>query len=312
MPLPLLRDTGLVGGRSLLRIGGITFDATSSRPFHDAVDAAYAEFAVRDSVSGDAVIVVKLDQGDPTPPLDARLTFDTGSAWSAYAFPDGDRSIVMALPAARDRPLLSARFDREVTRVQVTCSPELLVGGRLYNPIRYPLDQLLMMQRLASEGGAIIHCALIDVGGSAVICPGVSGAGKTTLTRQLTSDSEMCVLSDDRAVIRRTARGYWAHGTPWPGEGGFAVNRGLPLVGIGFIQHSETPATEPLSRSQALHRMVRVASVPLFDTDAGPGVFDGLAELCGQVPTWLLKVPSNVSAGSAVRALAGGRELRPG
>jgi hypothetical protein len=235
------------------------------------------------------------------------LTFDTGSAWSAYALPDGDRVIVMARPAARDRPLLQARFDPGVTRVHVICSPALAVEGRFYDPIRYPLDQLLMMHRLANEGGSIIHCALIERGGSAVICPGVSGAGKTTLCRQLAGRPDFRVLSDDRAVVRRSGDGYRAYGTPWPGEGAFAVNQGLPLAGIGFIQQRAAAATERIPPRQAIHRLVRVASVPWFDREAGPAVFDGLADLCGRVPTWLLSVPPDPSAGAAVEALAAGR-----
>lgn len=213
----------------------------------------------------------------------------------------------MALPADRDKPLLSARFDQQVTRIRVVCSPELLVDDRLFNPVRYPLDQLLMMHRLACESGLIVHCALIDVGGVAVICPGVSGAGKTTLTRQLTPDFP--VLSDDRAVIRKSGEGYEAHGTPWPGEGGFAVNRGLPLRGIGFIQQAEKPRTERISQGEAIRRLVRVASLPFFDRVASDRAFSGVADLCGRVPAFLLHVPAAREAREAVRALAIGREL---
>jgi hypothetical protein len=304
---PFLRDSGVVGGPFVLSIGGIAFEASSSLPFHDTADPAYADFLVSEPGEGDEAIAVALVEGDPAPPPDARLIFDTGSAWSAYSLRGGDRAIVMARPEARDSPLLQARFDPGVTRVRVICAPALAVDGRFYPPLRYPLDQLLMMHRLANEGGSIIHCALIDVGGSAVICPGVSGAGKTTLARQLVSSSDFRVLSDDRAVVRRSGDGYRAHGTPWPGEGGFAVNQGLPLAGIGFIQQRAAPGTERIELSQAIHRLVRVASVPWFDREAGPRVFDGLAELCGRVPTWLLGVPPDPSAQTAVRALAEGR-----
>lgn len=263
------------------------------------------------AASKDGSIAVDLELGDPVLPRGARLTFDTGSAWSAHALDGGDRAIVMALPAARDQPLLSARFDPDVTRVSVVCSPGLLVEGRLFNPIRYPLDQLLMMHRLACEGGLIVHCALIEIGGTVVICPGVSGAGKTTLTRQLNAP-DFRVLSDDRAVIRRSQDGYRAHGTPWPGEGGFAVNRGLPLVAIGFIRQGQEPLTERLSQGQAIRRLARVASLPSFDRVAGDRAFEGLADLCGRVPAFLLSVPSDPRAGEAVHALAEGRELTGG
>ena len=265
------------------------------------------DFVAGEPDARDTVIRVEIEEGNAAPPFGSRQTFDTGSAWSAYALEGDDTAIVMARPAEREKPLLSARFDAGVTRVKVVCSPELAVDGRFYTPLRYPLDQLLMMQRLAREGGAIIHCALLDVGGVAVICPGVSGAGKTTLSHQLVGIPDIRVLSDDRAVIRRAGDVYHAHGTPWPGEGGFAVNQALPLAGIGFIQQREAPTTERISQSQAIHRLVRVASVPWFDREAGPRVFDGLADLCGRVPTWLLGVPPDASAVAAVRALAAGR-----
>lgn len=253
------------------------------------------------------MIAVALDPGDPAPPAGARRTFDTGSAWSAYALPDGETAIVMARPAAREAPLLSARFDPEVTRVRIVCSPQLVQEGRFYNPLRYPLDQLLAMYRLAREGGAIVHCAFLDLGGVGVICPGVSGAGKTTLSRQLEGQPDLRVISDDRAVVRRSDAAYRAYGTPWPGEGGFAKNAHLPLAGIGFIEKSRSPETSPLSPNEALRRLVRVASVPWYDREAAGRVFDGLADLCGRVPTWRLGVPADASAALAVQALAAGR-----
>ena len=293
--------------RSVLRIGGIAFEVTSSRPFLDTDNPAYADFLRREPEAGDSRIAVELEQGEARVPKGAELTFDTGTAWLSYALSDGERAIALALAESGDRPLLTARFDSGVTRVRVTCSPEFLVEGRLTNPICYPLDQLLMMQRLAREGGAIIHSALIGVGGAAVICPGVSGAGKTTLSRQLAGDPGLRLLSDDRAVVRRSGDSYMAYGTPWPGEGGFAVNQGLPLAGIGFIAHRDRAATVPITRSEAIHRLVQVASVPFFDRDSGPRVFDGLADLCGRVPVFRLDVPADPRAIVAVRALAEGR-----
>ena len=49
----------------------------------------------------------------------------------------------MARPAARDEPLLSARFDPALTRVHLVCSPLLAVGGRFHDPLRYRDDELV-------------------------------------------------------------------------------------------------------------------------------------------------------------------------
>ncbi len=255
------------------------------------------------------MIAVALSLGDPALPAAAARTFDTGSAWSVYALEDGDAAIVMSRPSARDIPLLQARFDVEVTRVRVTCSPRVAVEDRIWNPVCYPLDQLLTMHRLAREGGTIVHCALLDVGGAGVICPGVSGAGKTTLSRQLVGVPGLRVLSDDRAVVRRSGSGYLAYGTPWPGEGGFAVNAAVPLAGVGFIEKRAAPETMPLTRSEAIQRLVRVSSVPWYDREAAGRMFDGLVDLCGRVAVWRLGVPPSAAAVDAVRALAAGRPL---
>jgi hypothetical protein len=293
----------------VLRVGGLAFDATSSVPFQPPAHPPYPDFLAARPEEGDDVIAVALDPGDPVIPPDAARTFDTGSAWSAYAFPDGDAAIVMALPAAREAPLVLARFDREVTRVRVTCSPRLDTEGRFWSPLCYPLDQLLTVHRLAREGGMVVHCALVDVGGAGVLCPGVSGAGKTTLSRQLLGAGGLRVLSDDRAVVRRSGTAYRAYGTPWPGDGGFAVNTSVPLVGVGFIEHRAVPETTPLTPGEAIRRLVRVASIPLYDREAAGRVFDGLTDLCGRVAVWRLGVPASPAAADAVRALGEGRPL---
>lgn len=271
---------------------------------------AYAGFVAAEPEAGDDVVSVELVEGDAEPPPGARATFECES-WSAYALAHGDRAIALAPAAAAGGETWCARFDCAVTRVRVTCAPPLVHQGALPNLIRYPLDQLLLMHRLAGEGGAVIHCLVAAVGDRAVICPGVSGAGKTTLARQLAGCADIHVLSDDRAVVRRDADGYRAYGTPWPGEGGYATNRGLPLAAIGFLEQTPAAAIASVHLAEALKRMARVASVPWFDRELGPQVFDGLAALCTRVPAFTLAFAPDASAAEAVRALAGAQPRTP-
>lgn len=296
-------DGGLIASRSVLRIGGIAFDTRSSTlPFDVGLDSAYASFTASEPSRDDEVIAVDLVSGDPAPPGDARRIFDGGASWSAYALENGEQAIVLAPPATG--PVWRAQFRPEMNRVRVTFGPALWNDGLFYNPVRYPLDQLLTMHRLASAGGAVIHCALVAIGEHAVLFPGVSGAGKTTLSRQLVGRDGIRVLSDDRAIVRRTAGGYRAFGTPWPGEGGHAMNLGLPLAAIAFLEQGPRAALRAISLSESVKRIARVASVPWYDREAGPRVFDGLTAMCDAVPTSVLTFAPDPSVVDTVLALA--------
>ena len=83
----------------------------------------------------------------------------------------------------------------------------------------YSIDTLLRIVHtlsLADEGGFLLHAASVVRGGRAQVFTGVSGAGKTTLSRLAPPDA--AVLSDEISYISRERAGYVAHGTPFAGE----------------------------------------------------------------------------------------------
>jgi hypothetical protein len=120
---------------------------------------------------------------------------------------------------------------------------------------------------LAARGlGFIAHsCAFTLPNGAGVLCPGMSGAGKTTLGRLIRAvlpDAE--VLTDDRAIV--TADDdlrVW--GTPWPGAAGIAAPGGAPLDIVMFIQHGHMPSIRRVSPRDAFRRIVNTLSMPLWE-----------------------------------------------
>ena len=160
---------------------------------------------------------------------------------------------------------LAAIWSGDVSRVMVFCSPDYLwqknglvemsfAGG-------YPVDQVLMMYYLASRGGVLVHAAAMVAEEQALLFPGVSGAGKSTMTRSLTKDGWAALLSDDRVLLREASGGYLAYGTPWPGEAGVARNLVAPLRVILFPARAATTRFTALEPRQALERLLPATSL---------------------------------------------------
>jgi hypothetical protein len=120
---------------------------------------------------------------------------------------------------------------------------------------------------LAARGlGFIAHsCAFTLPNGCGVLCPGMSGAGKTTLAR-LVRDAvpDVDVLTDDRAIVTLDER-LTVWGSPWPGAAGIAMPGGASLDLIMFIRHGPAVGIRALRPRDAFRRVVNTLSMPLWE-----------------------------------------------
>src|ERR1700675_3756817 len=83
----------------------------------------------------------------------------------------------------------------------------------------YSLDSVLRIVHtliLAREGGFLLHSASAVRAGRAFLFSGVSGAGKTTISRLAPPD--VTLLTDEVSYIPRDDDGYRACGIPFAGE----------------------------------------------------------------------------------------------
>lgn len=221
---------------------------------------------------------------------DFQKIFDSEQSWSMFR--DGTDYWIVLQPPAFQRPVWKVRFQMDMTDINVYCGPKLYgdwEGNRgIANPVRYPLDQLLLMYSLARHGGTVIHAAGIRIDGKGYIFPGPSGAGKSTLIRQIKSRKNFEVFSDDRMVVRKINKNYIAFGTPWPGEEGSAVNKAMPLWGIFFLVQDTSDWIERIRVNEAMERLLKVMSVPWFDREVMPEVLSFCDELITKVPLYEL------------------------
>jgi hypothetical protein len=85
---------------------------------------------------------------------------------------------------------------------------------------------------------------------------GVSGAGKTTMTRL--APSEITLLTDEISYLRPRDGGYSAFGTPFAGElAKTGENCAAPVAALFFLEQGPENRIEELSPAEAVRRLMR-------------------------------------------------------
>ncbi len=155
-------------------------------------------------------------------------------------------------------------------------------------PWSQPVDRVLCIGVLAHRRAVIVHsCGWIGHG-RALLFPGVSGAGKTTLCRQLLASGQGQVISDDRVVVRHSPEGFRAWGTPWPGDARQALNASAPLAAMCFIEKTPEHRLRPIRPTDAFRRLLQTAGVPWYSPALRDRVLPVLEELVAAVPAFSL------------------------
>jgi len=142
-------------------------------------------------------------------------------------------------------------------------------GSVRQNANPYSLDSVLRILHsliLAERGGFLLHAASAISDGRACLFSGVSGAGKTTMTRLAPSD--VTLLTDEISYLRPNAEGYSAFGTPFAGELARAgENCTAPVSALFFLEKGPENRVHELSSAEAVRRLMR--NILFFAEDRG-------------------------------------------
>lgn len=127
------------------------------------------------------------------------------------------------------------------------------------NAYPYGLDSVLRILHsliLASRGGFLLHSASAICDGRACLFSGVSGAGKTTITRLAPPD--VTLLTDEISYIRPGDSGYEAFGTPFAGELGTpGENTKAAIAALFFLEKGPENRIEEVPPAEAVRRLMR-------------------------------------------------------
>jgi hypothetical protein len=149
----------------------------------------------------------------------------------------------------------------------------------------YSLDAVLRIIHslvLAEEGGFLVHAASGVRHGRAFVFAGVSGAGKTTMSRLAPPDA--ILLTDEISYVRRSASGYHAYGTPFAGElARVGTNLKAPLAALYLLEKGPDNRILPASEPQAALALIRNILFFAHDPDLVKRVFEAAIEFVSRV-----------------------------
>ncbi len=159
-------------------------------------------------------------------------------------------------------------------------------GKILQSLNHYATDSILRIVHTliqAPEGGFLLHGASAIRNGRAFLFSGVSGAGKTTISRLAPQDSVL--LTDEISYVRRDGDGYLACGTPFAGElARLGENVAAPIERLFFLAKGPENRIETIEPAHALRMLLR--NILFFGNDAEliDMVFHSACEFLARVP----------------------------
>ncbi len=150
----------------------------------------------------------------------------------------------------------------------------------------YSIDTVLRIVHtlvLAREGGFLMHAASAVRNGKAFVFAGVSGAGKTTISRLAPSDAN--VLTDEISYVRKEVDGYYAYGTPFAGELARAgENLRAPLAAVYLLTQGTENRVAAMGKADAARGILNNILFFAEDVELVQAVFLSALELVERMP----------------------------
>lgn len=265
-------------------IGGIVFSLVSDSDLSLTVPPANKAFLISDGVP-DIALQAKFG-AIPSLELEDEL-FHTNGAWQLYR--SKDKLVLYFCTGEIERtPYKVAIMEPDFSTGVIHSRLKESLQENYFDPLNYPLDELLVINFLSRKKGMLVHACGVDYHGQGLLFLGTSGAGKTTLAELFRGEPGITILSDDRIIIRDMGDSYRIYGTPWHGDANIALPMSAPLNRILFLAHDNENRLTEIHHTDAISRLL-VCSFPTFWDADGMGYTLELCErLSARVPCYEL------------------------
>jgi hypothetical protein len=250
-----------------LDIAGLPIEVSAEDDLPIAAEGSARKFVRAPGQTGPRPFVrVHARWGDPRAPAGAEPVFDSGKGlWRLFRTGAG-RELVFTSPLLGSAPYQTAAFSEDFRSGEVTLRASSFANRSPIYPLHYPLDEVFMVHLLARGLGVEVH-------GGGVVLPdgrgwlfvGVSGAGKTTLSKMWLAEPGVRVLSDERIILRAENDGLWMYGTPWHGDGHIAAPGRARLDRVFFLRHGPRNALGAVPPTSVVTRLFVCGFAPFHD-----------------------------------------------
>jgi hypothetical protein len=287
--------------RLAVAIGGFSFGMWCSPGMPVALDPEHQPFVLPSTSNDGCHFEFDISWTDGIQLPNRIPSFSSGGLWSAFVSETGTEFYFSSV-AVSPHPYKAAWFDPSFQRGHIVLNRSLFPQHAAVFPLEYPLDELVMMHRLALGEGVEVHAlGLADMDGSGYLFLGHSGAGKSTTARLWMEQPGVTLLSDDRIIIRKHNGKFWMYGTPWHGDAGVASPARAPLDSIFLLEQALINEVTPLASAKAAAELFARSFVPHYLQSGIQFTLDFLDQLTRSVPCSVLRFTPTPGAVEAVR-----------
>ncbi|MBL4585716.1 MAG: hypothetical protein JKX84_01460 [Flavobacteriales bacterium] len=285
-----------------LRIADFNIELVNRSEFPVALEEGYADFIVPFfQANADVTVVVENGIPEEKKKLENPIysaNYNGEELWKIARTDNGLRFHVFN-PDPPYALQQVAELNSDYSVWTVYSEPRIEKDSTRLLPLLYPLGPLVMYYLTVKYDAVMLHGSGISDNGMGRIFSGVSGKGKTTMSK-LWFHAGAEVLNDDRLIIRKTKSGYEVYNTPM-----FYQDhpRKAPLSGIYLIYHSPENTLEKLGGATAVSLLGANLIQHGYDEKIIEHHLNFLTEMVSSVPVCSLGFVPDGSVVKMIRAL---------
>ena len=153
---------------------------------------------------------------------------------------------------------------------------------------------------LAQADGFVLHCALVEFEGKAIVFTAPSGTGKSTQAALWAHYCNARICNGDRAAIRVDGGRILGEGLPFSGSSQICENVSLPLAAIVYLTQAPLSQCTKLTGAKAFARVWEGISINTWDKADIEAVSHTLQQLLLSVPVYQLDCTPDETAVTAL------------